>query len=271
MRVLSLILVICALSASAMAEGIKTVSNVAYGAHAAQRYDVYTSETHTNAPILIMLHGGAWRIGSKTSDRVWKAKAAHFVPEGYVFVSVETRLLGDGADPRMQAEDLARAIRHVRDTANRWGGDRARVVALGHSSGGHVAALVAADAQLRAISGDLAGVVVLDSGGLDLEGVMQRDPPRAYQRAFGKSRAFWTSASPMAQMRRGAPPFLVLCRARSTTVCPDAERFAEAAGRVGVSVEVVPVHKSHRAINADLGRPGRYTERIADWIARAVR
>lgn len=271
MRFLAIVFVFFSLSASAVAQDIRKAANVAYGAHAAQRYDVYTQPERGNAPLLIMLHGGAWRTGSKDAVRVWKAKAAHFVPQGYVFASVDTRLLDDGADPRAQAEDFARAIRHIRQNADRWGADAERVVLMGHSAGAHVAALVASDARLRAVSGRLDGVVVLDSGALDVEALMARNPVRLFRRAFGDTPQGWRDASPVAQLDRHAPLFLVLCRARAEFVCDDANRFAATARGLGVIAQVYPVRKSHRAINADLGTPGRYTERVSTWIAQAVR
>lgn len=42
------------------------MSNVAYGSHARQVYDIYLPEYRdTNTPVLLMIHGGAWVAGEK--------------------------------------------------------------------------------------------------------------------------------------------------------------------------------------------------------------
>ncbi|MEO1194735.1 MAG: alpha/beta hydrolase [Pseudomonadota bacterium] len=244
--------------------------DIAYGSHPEQAYDIYFDQSAKDAPMIIMLHGGAWAFGRKEADSVWKDKATYFVPRGYVFASVETRLLGDGADPRRQAEDLARAVAHMRANAARWGADGSQVVLIGHSAGAHVAALVGADRELRRVAGPLAGVVVLDTGTLDLVGLMQNDPRRLFTRAFGRDRAYWAFTSPRERLDSAAPPYLVFCR-MSDDVCGHARHFADRARQLGVGVSVRPTAKSHRAFNADVGRDLRYTAAIERWMEDALR
>lgn len=250
---------------------VRAVKDVSYGGHSEQRYDVYFDSLAKGRPLIIMLHGGAWATGAKDNTGVWRAKAAHFVPDGYVFASVETRLLGDGADPLTQAGDLAQAVAHLRANAARYGGDGARVILMGHSAGAHVAALVGADADLRRQAGPLEAVVVLDTGALDLEALMADDPSRVFRRAFGADPRYWNVSSPKAQITPGAPPFLVVCRTRSDHVCAHARDFAAAAAAKGVGVTVLPSAMSHRQINTELGRDPDYTHRVSNWMSEALR
>lgn len=267
---LLILLVALAVPGFASAE-ISVARDIRYGAHPDHRYDVYFDEAVAGAPVIIMLHGGGWVRGRKEAAGVWRAKSAYFVPRGYVFVSVETRLLDDGADPRAQAEDLARAVAHIRARAASWGGDPGRVILMGHSAGAHVAALVGADPMLRSVSGPLRGVVSLDTAALDLEAVMAGDPPRLFWKAFGEDPDYWEQASPLARLDAGAPPFLAVCRVRGGDVCDHARTFADAAGALGVEVSVMPMRRSHRAINQDLGTDPAYSGRVADWITRVAR
>lgn len=250
------------------ADGISR--DVAYGRHEEQRYDVYFDKSTHNAPIIVMLHGGGWSFGRKEARRVWKDKAAHFVPRGYVFVSAETRLIRDGARPHAQAEDLARAVADIRARAADWGGDPSRIILMGHSAGAHIVSLVAADPDLRAITGPIKGVVALDSGALDLVDLMQDDPRRIFFRAFGTDPDYWAEMSPKEQIKRGAPPYLVVCRATGG-VCDRARRFKDTADRLGVPVTLMPSPRSHMAINADLGRAPDYTAMVETWIEDALR
>lgn len=69
------------------------VWNVPYGPDPEQRMDVYFPTHPVNAPVLFMVHGGAWMIGDKTMSRVVTNKVAHWIPEGYIFISIDYRML----------------------------------------------------------------------------------------------------------------------------------------------------------------------------------
>ena len=53
--------------------------DVPYGLDGAQKYDVYLPEGASHAPIVIMVHGGAWTGGDKQADNVADAKAMDLV------------------------------------------------------------------------------------------------------------------------------------------------------------------------------------------------
>jgi acetyl esterase/lipase len=81
-----------------------------------------------------------------------------------------------------QAEDVAAAFAWVKKHIGDKGGDPKRLVLMGHSSGAHLALLIAADpkylAEHKLSPADIAGVVGLSSP-VDLE-------PRADKRGFGE-------------------------------------------------------------------------------------
>lgn len=268
-----LILAVLALVMATAATGEpRQTRDIAYGPDRSQRLDVYRDDTTINGPVIVMLHGGGWKRGSKSMPGVWKDKAAWWVPRGYVFVSVETRLLPE-ARPDEQAEDFARAVAFVQANAASWGGDRARVVLMGHSAGAHVAALVAGDSDLRRRHGvaPLRGVVALDSGALDLEAVMEARHFELYDYAFGPDPAYWAQVSPLRRLSSDTPPVLAVCSSRRARVCGEARDYARAAARKGVRVTVLPVALSHGRINGELGEVSAYTETVSDWIADKVR
>jgi arylformamidase len=129
--------------------GTLVESDVAYGDDALQKFDVYYGAAFRGAPVILMVHGGGWARGDKTNAKVVTNKVAHCVPAGYVFISVNYRLLPE-ADPVQQAVDVAHALAFAQRNAARWGGDPTRFVLMGHSAGAHLVALLASDPTIAA-------------------------------------------------------------------------------------------------------------------------
>jgi acetyl esterase/lipase len=191
---------------------IRQFHDVSYGADARQRFDVYASAGAHNAPVIVMVHGGGWRIGDKSNARMYENKANYWVPKGYVFVSVNYRMLPD-ADPLEQARDVAHAIAAIEEKAATWGGDRSRVIVMGHSAGAHLIALITTSQQLapELRGATWKGAVLLDSGALDVPAIMHRPHFRLYDDAFGSDPAFWRSVSPYHALTKREPPVLAVC------------------------------------------------------------
>lgn len=175
----------------------QTGREFAYGADPLQRLDVYQPLSVTDAPLLVLLHGGGWRGGDKRSFGVWQTKAANWVSQGYVFVSVNTRLLPD-AGPIAQAADLAAALAYLQKNAASFGADADKMVVMGHSAGAHVAGLVATRNDIRDAVGlrPLAGTILLDTAALNIPALMRDNPAALYRDAFGTDPAYWQAASP---------------------------------------------------------------------------
>ena len=95
--------------ALAIAPAVTVVRDVSYGADPKQRFDVYVPRGARNAPVVLMVHGGAWRTGDKQSRGVVGRKVERWTREGIVVISVNYRLLPN-TDPIDQARDVARAL-----------------------------------------------------------------------------------------------------------------------------------------------------------------
>ena len=74
------------------------------------------------APVILMVHGGGWRIGDKRHPPVFENKVARWVPKGFIFVSVNYPMVPE-SDPVEQADDIARALAAAQAAAPGWGGD----------------------------------------------------------------------------------------------------------------------------------------------------
>ena len=62
------------------------------------------------APILVMVHGGAWKLGDKGNTGVVANKVLHWLPRGYIVVSLNYRL-SRPPSPLEQAEDVGTRAR----------------------------------------------------------------------------------------------------------------------------------------------------------------
>lgn len=249
--------------------GVRRLVDIAYGPDPHQRMDVYLPPSPHAAPVLVLVHGGAWMYGDKAAASVVNRKVAHWVGDfGLILVSVDYRRVPQ-VDPLAQARDVARALATVQARAARWGGDPERIVLMGHSAGAHLVALVSASPALARQQGarPWLGTVMLDSAALDIAALMRRRHARFYDRAFGTDPALWHAASPTDVLGSSPPPMLLVCSTqRRDDSCAQARQFAERVAGVGGRAIVLPENLSHEQINAALGQPGAYTRAVDAFI-----
>lgn len=115
------------------------------------------------APGLLMVHGGAWQVGEPAQLRGYGFLIGR---EGYVCVMPQYRLSSEATWPA-PLHDVKAALRWMRTHAADLGLDPNRIAASGHSSGGHLAMMLAATPGHDVLDGDPAGD---RSGGLDALG-----------------------------------------------------------------------------------------------------
>ena len=247
----------------ALAGGMRLLKDVPYANESKQRMDVYLPRQPAGAPVIFMVHGGAWRLGDKDARAVVENKVARWVPQGFIFISTNYRLLPDTA-PLEQAEDIARALATAQAKAVSWGGDPTRFILMGHSAGAHLVALVATSPEIvrRAGAKPWLGSVLLDSAALDVVTIMQARHARFYDRAFGKDPAYWRAVSPVHGLSENTAPLLAVCSSQRSESCPQARRFVEKATALGVRASVLQQDRSHQEINQQLGAANPYTDAV---------
>lgn len=249
--------------------GARIQRNLAYGSDPAQVMDVYLPAGAKNAPVIFMVHGGAWRVGDKGAANVVQNKVARWLPRGFIFVSINYRMLPAQA-ALQQADDVARALAFAQAQAASWGGDRDQFVLMGHSAGAHlVALLAAAPARASALGARRwLGTVSLDSAAIDIVAVMNRRHLPFYDQAFGADPARWQQASPMQMLARGATPLLAVCSSqRRDQPCTQAQAYVDKSNGLGARAALLPQDRTHAQINADLGEPGGYTDAVENFMA----
>ena len=119
-------------------EGTQVLRDLAYvpEGHERQKLDLYLPPSEV--PLVIWIHGGAWRAGDK-SGGPWPP----LLERGFAVASVNYRLSRHATFPA-QIQDVQAAVRFLRQNAEQWNLDPQRFGAWGASAGGHLAALLAA-------------------------------------------------------------------------------------------------------------------------------
>jgi acetyl esterase/lipase len=255
-------------AAADLPAGVTVLRDVAYGPAKRHRMDVYLPPEAKAAPVILMVHGGAWRIGDKRHGPVFANKVARWAPLGFIFVVVNYPMLPE-SDPVAQADDVARALAAAQQAAPGWGGDPDRFILMGHSAGAHLVSLLNADPARALTLGakPWLGAVSLDSGALDVPAIMQARHPELYDDAFGADPAFWAQASPAHNLTGDSPPWLGVCSGPRRISCAHNRAFAAKAQQLGRRAEVLGRDLSHGAINSALGNPGAYTEAVEAFLA----
>ncbi len=102
------------------------------------QFDMYRPKNLSEpVPLLVFIHGGAWK-GGKRSD--YKVYLVPFAEKGYVTASVSYRLLDSGPYPAC-VEDITDAVRWFFSHGDMYGYDPDRIALIGGSAGGHLAML----------------------------------------------------------------------------------------------------------------------------------
>jgi len=97
--------------------------------------DVYMPSTEKSPYLILWIHGGAWRSGSKENPPLGLLSA------GYAIASIDFRLSTEAIFPA-PVHDIKAAIRFLRGNAKKYGYRSDKIFIWGSSSGGHLAALV---------------------------------------------------------------------------------------------------------------------------------
>ena len=270
---LSLLIVIASLPVgSAQDVAITKKQDVVYvePADPLHTLDVYASPRAKNAPVMFWIHGGGWETGDK-SDVAQKPR--FFVDRGFVFVSVNYRLL-----PKVEMidvfRDVAKSFRWVHDHIAEYGGDPKRVLVGGHSAGAQLAALLCTDERYLKAEGiaftDLIGCVPVDGDTYDVPAIIETEETRCRvhgqpQPQFGHRQKFGNTAEKFREYSavthvakgKGIPPFLILHVADHPDTTAQAFRLGAVLKAAGVKTTVFGAKETnHRKLNDNLGTTG---------------
>ncbi len=182
-------------------------------------------------PIVVFVHGGYWN----ALDRRWlQPLLGTYGNVGVAFAShgVAAAVLGYRQYPQVRSgdtslDDIASAIRFIRDSCASWGCNMRRIFVVGHSAGGHLASLLALDGRILARNGvdpsAIAGFVSID-GIFDLRASLDSFEPKqatVLRALFGPDDETLAAHSPIAYGRAEHPPLLLVDTTGDERVCLD--------------------------------------------------
>jgi acetyl esterase/lipase len=130
----------------------KADETVHYGPAPSQVAELFLPKTKGPHPVVVLLHGGCFLKAYEGFPQT-SALAADLAGRGYAVWNVEYRKLGEaGAGYPGTFQDVASALDWLRAEAPKHDLDLRRVVAIGHSAGGHLALWAASRGRLPAAS-----------------------------------------------------------------------------------------------------------------------
>jgi acetyl esterase/lipase len=170
------------------------------------KLDIYTPKGQKDFPVLMFVHGGAWKSGNKA---MYAMLGTTFAKQGIGVAIINYRLTG-GTNPVKHPDhvkDVASAFAWIHANIGRFGGRSDRIFISGHSAGGHLVSLLATDESYlkehQLSLKDIRGVI-------SLSGVYEITPNiRVFDDQFGTDAGVCKAASPINHVKASDPPFLI--------------------------------------------------------------
>ena len=112
-----------------------TFKNSAYGPHERNVLDFWRAESTTPTPLVVYIHGGGFRAGSKES--IDQRTLRELLDAGISVAAINYRFISNAPLPAAHY-DGRRALQFLRSKADEWNLDKARVGAFGGSAGAQI-------------------------------------------------------------------------------------------------------------------------------------
>ena len=219
-------------------------------------------------PTCILVHGGAWVSGSKTSyikplfDPLSKA--------GFTWFTINYRLAPQHRFPAC-IEDVESAIRWVKAHAAEYKADPQRIALIGESAGGHLVSL----AGVRAQADTRVAAVVPFYAPHDMASLVKKNQssPEWARSLFGVTalnEAAWPTlrdASPINQIRPGLAPYLLIHGTKDNTVSFEQSLlFQEKMKAVGNTCDLISIEGGSHGMGSWEKLDPSYKEKLIAWL-----
>ena len=270
----------CLLMTTVQAEDLKDVEYGRAG-NLSLRLDAHIPEGKGPFPAVIMVHGGGWVRGDRTSVEPL------FQPldkAGFAWFSVSYRLAADiFRDPKAAmtqlgaAEgDIRRAVSFVKEHAAEYRVNPAKIALIGESAGGQLAAMAALRPDQ---DGAVQGVVAFYSP-TDLATLARTSSwiPESVRDAMKGTffdtilMAGLTKFSPISWVNADSPPCLMIHGTDDNLVpIAQSERFCEKLGEANVPCELYPVKAAGHGMRSwESSRIYGYKAPMIKWLQQAI-
>jgi acetyl esterase/lipase len=217
--------------------GTRTVTYTPTNWSQALKGDLYLPANNVAArPVVLLLHGGAWQRGDKSS---MSGTGQTLAQRGYAAFSINYRFAPGSTYPA-QLQDMQQAVRYLQQHASEYRLDMNRLAVWGYSAGGHLATLLAVQP-----ASDLPPVRVAIAGAppSDLAAPEAREASSVkifMGGSYAQIPALYEQASPRRQVRTGMAPVFLYHGTLDKVVPPvQSENFAKTLREANVPVELV--------------------------------
>jgi len=217
------------------------------------KLDLHRPQTE-NPPLIVYVHGGGWRAGSKQDVPIGK-----LLDKGFAIASVDYRLSPQAAFPA-QVHDIKAAIRFLRANAGVFHINTSKIAIIGSSAGGHLAALVGVTNGNKELEGKVGEhldqssdvqVIVSYYGASNLETILSQSTPKGLEYRIpalklllgdtpDKKPELAKLASPVAHLDKKDPPLLLIHGDADPQMPPQqSQELAKAYEALGLPVTLI--------------------------------
>lgn len=243
-------------------DGYKVVYDQVFDASTNLKLDIYSPNDARNAPTVVFFYGGRWSEGDKAD---YKFVGQALASRGFVAVLANYRHYPQVKFPAF-VEDGARAVAWTRRNIDQFGGSRDRLFVMGHSSGAHIAAMLALNEEyLKAVGGSrtwLRGMIGL-AGPYDFMPITAPD----LRDMFGPVDRFAYSQPVFFVDGKNAPLLLIHGENDTVVEVKNTRSLARAVAKAGGPVEtLIYPNLSHTMIIGALGSFLRGRADVLDQI-----
>ena len=247
----------------------------------ARALDLYVP--HADAPLVVYVHGGAWRAGTK-ADGV----PMFLVDAGYAVASLEFTKTPEAPFPA-NVHDIKAGIRYLRANAAQYGFNAEKIVISGASSGAHLAVLVGVTNGHAELEGTVGSNLDTSS---DVQAILSYFAATDLTTILSQSTPFGVGvrepgltlllgalpdavpelaqlASPVYQVDANDPPLLLLHGDRDPQM--PVNQSLQMLGTYqehGLDVAFIPVHGA--AHGGPLFNEPKYTEQVIAFVKRTI-
>ncbi|MET4082821.1 acetyl esterase/lipase [Pedobacter sp. UYP30] len=232
---------------------VKKVKNLNYAGNTSESNTLniyYKNDGIKDKPVLIFIHGGSWSSGKK--ETYW------WLGRNFARKGVVTAIINYPLAPNVQYEkmgdDCALAVKWVKENIADYQASPDKIFVMGHSAGGHLAALINADPKYFehvGIKNPIKGLILDDPFGLDMHQYLTEankdDFYFEFIRTFTTKPSVWTMASPMHYLENIKNPQLLFYGSKTyPAIKLQTPEYARKLKANGIDVSITEVKgKSH--------------------------
>lgn len=231
---------------------------VRYGDHPSQHVEYWLPPVEQVVGVAVVIHGGWWR--ARHGLHLMNRLCADLAGRGFLAWNLEYRRIdGDGGGWPQTLDDVADGIRALNQVPVSL--DGTPLVAIGHSAGGHLALLAAAQDLVHAVIGlapitDLARCYEEELGEGAVSPFMGTGP--------GQDPAGYRAASPLCRLPIGRPQLIVHGDADVRVPIEHSRAYVSAAKTQGDDIELMELAEVDHFHVIDPDEPG--WQRTSQWL-----